>query len=49
LIDDNFHIVRSERMAEEGEPVAETSTNYIVDSLHVSPTKEEVDEMKGRV
>ena len=46
LIVEIFRIVRSEHMAAEGDPVAETSANWIVDSVPVSlpPNKN----MKGR-
>jgi len=45
LIVEIFHIVRSEHMEAEGDPVPETSTNQIVDSLPmpVQPKKK----MKG--
>jgi len=35
LIVEIYQIVRSEHMAAEGDPVAETNTNYIIDSLPV--------------
>ena len=47
MIAEIFQIVRIERMAAVGDPVAETSTNWIVDSLPVSlPPKQKM--MKGR-
>jgi hypothetical protein len=47
LIVEIFQIVRSEHMTAEGVPVAETSTNQIIDSLPVSvlPMNKK---MKGR-